>query len=340
MRTTSGSLSGLLKRSGTAAPAPAGSSPLFEVRGAAMLPPDPPTRPATAAPAGPPSRTSAHQQQQQQHKAAAPPTYNVHARAAHSRPATASCGSPPIAGHRQASPAAVASHGLDPSTSPVPQPAAPTPHYQQPLRRSAVPAVTYATPSPASAAAQQLRAQQQAAAQRQAAQEPQAQRQQQQATAQPGSFSRASSLGSSAGSSSLPSSSGDYGSSSSQGAAPAAIMHQNPLFAGGSENASFAASRQQGAQPQTRPPPPVRVALPPAATPATPPGGVLAGTAGVSPCPTPMSNLHVSCARPRGWLLLHLLGCALRQQPQRACRSRVHRSPASTAGCLQPDDAD
>lgn len=280
MRTTSGSLSGLLKRPGTAAPAPAGASPLFEVHGAAMLPPEPPTRPATAAPAAPQGRTAV---QSQQHKVAAP-AYNVHARAANSRPATATCASPPVvlSPHRQASPAAVASHGLDPSTSPVPQAAASIPHYQQPLRRPGVPVAPHAMASSAAAAPQQRQVSQQ--------QQP-AQREQQHA--QGGAFSRASSLGSSAGSSSLPSTSGDYGSSSSQGGAPPAVMHQNPLYAGGSDSISFGGSRQQAAQPQARPPP-VRVAPPAAATPATPPASVLAGMAGVSASPTPTSNLQAA----------------------------------------------
>jgi hypothetical protein len=187
----------------------------------------------------------------------------------------------------------------------VPQPAAAALHYQQPLRRSAA---LHAAPSPAAvSAAQHLRAQQhaaqQASAQRQAALEQHAQhahheQQQQAQQAQAGAFSRASSLGSSAGSSSLPSTSGEYGSSSSsQGAAPPAVMHQNPLYAGGSESASFGGARQQAArqqapQPQARPPPPVRTAPPAAATPATPPASMLAGTAGVSPSPTPTSNLQ------------------------------------------------
>lgn len=288
MRTTSDSLSGLLKRPGTAAPAPAaaGASPLFEVRGAAMLAPEPPAQLATVAPAASHGRSGVHPQQ---HKPA-PPAYNVHARAAHSRPATATCASPPVAPspQRQASPAAVASHGLDPSTSPAPQPAAATPHYQQPLRRPA--AAVHATTNP-TAASSAAAAAQQAAAQRQAAQEQQFQRQQQQTQAQGGTFSRASSLGSSAGSSSLPSSSGDYGSSS-QGPAPPAVMHQNPLYTGGSESVSFGLSRQQAAQPQARPPP-VRVAPPARALPATPPASMVAGTAGVSPSPTPTSNLQV-----------------------------------------------
>lgn len=323
MRTTSGSLSGLLKRPGTAAPAPAGASPLFEVHGAAMLPPEPPTRPATAAPAAPQGRTAV---QSQQHKVAAP-AYNVHARAANSRPATATCASPPVvlSPHRQASPAAVASHGLDPSTSPVPQAAASIPHYQQPLRRPGVPVAPHAMASSAAAAPQQRQVSQQ--------QQP-AQREQQHA--QGGAFSRASSLGSSAGSSSLPSTSGDYGSSSSQGGAPPAVMHQNPLYAGGSDSISFGGSRQQAAQPQARPPP-VRVAPPAAATPATPPASVLAGMAGVSASPTPTSNLQVLRGEDSSNILtcewLYMCCCCTWQSTACMSCSSGYRSPAA---CRRP----
>lgn len=137
VRTSSNSLTGLLKRPATAAAGSPGS-PLFEVRGAGLVAPEPP-RPATAGAAN-----SAAGHVHGKPAAAAPPaSYNIQARAgqraaAHTG-ATSSHASP-----QRAQPAVVAAHGLDLGSSPVPAAAAPAPaagqQQQLPQQRQQQPA--------------------------------------------------------------------------------------------------------------------------------------------------------------------------------------------------------
>ncbi|KAL4424840.1 hypothetical protein ABPG77_011090 [Micractinium sp. CCAP 211/92] len=294
MRTSSNSLSGLLKRPGTVAHSRSGSpggSPLFEVRGAAMLPPEP-ARPATSsagnqsAPLQRPSTVAGHQQLKAQ-AGGSPLAFSVEARAGHRSPSSVASGSSRVAAQQAArhAPAVVASHGLDLGTSP---------------------------PSPALSLAQQLEAVAAARRQHKEQQQP-AQGAHAPAAAAPPVHDRSASSSSSQasvyGAPSSSSSSGGSRRASAAHAAPSrcapfssATMHSNPLYSAGSE--AYGRPRQRPAHPapqqppagtpyhhqqqqQPRAPPPVRVS-PPAATsvPQTPMAGAAllsSSTPGPSP---------------------------------------------------------
>ncbi|KAL4421368.1 hypothetical protein ABPG75_010659 [Micractinium tetrahymenae] len=306
MRTSSNSLTGLLKRPGTAVPSRGGSpggSPLFEVRGAAMLPPEP-ARPATspaggqAAPLQRPFTAAAPQQQQ--HKAAAGGSpYSIQARAGYRNAAGSAAGSP-LASPQQAARhalAVVASHGLDLGTSPQ------------------APALSLAQQLEAAAAArrqQQLQQQEPA----QGAHESAAAAAVQPAPSPPLQGSSASASSSQASVYGAPSSSSSGGSrrASAANVPPArgppfttTTVHSNPLYSAGSEAygrprqpqlrpAHQAAQQPPAATPQQqqqqmRHPPPVRVSPPGAAsTPQTPLASTIAVPSSATPGLSPLGG--------------------------------------------------
>ncbi|KAI3423913.1 hypothetical protein D9Q98_009747 [Chlorella vulgaris] len=279
VRTSSGSLTGLLKQrpAASAAPEPrnigspflsptgAAAAPLFELRGAALLPPSEAARLASAARSPSPSLNKASQQQRQQqyhpylHSKPPPPSpaYSIQARAGGARaptPGSSSSGStrgtsPRPQRPQQPQPAAtvVAAHGLDLCSSPpqryrsgtaapAPAPSSPALSLSQQLQlKAAAAAAAQLEPSPAMAVPTPPHGQQQ----------PQHQDQQRgNGAASSVPAPQASTLHASG-------SSGGSAQSDASASGAGTTVHQNPLYGGASEGCNA------GQMAASAPPPPM-----------------------------------------------------------------------------------
>lgn len=330
VRTSSGSLTGLLKQrpAASAAPEPrnigspflsptgAAAAPLFELRGAALLPPSEAARLASAARSPSPSLNKASQQQRQQqyhpylHSKPPPPSpaYSIQARAGGARaptPGSSSSGStrgtsPRPQRPQQPQPAAtvVAAHGLDLCSSPpqryrsgtaapAPAPSSPALSLSQQLQlKAAAAAAAQLEPSPAMAVPTPPHGQQQ----------PQHQDQQRgNGAASSVPAPQASTLHASG-------SSGGSAQSDASASGAGTTVHQNPLYGGASEGCNA------GQMAASAPPPPMAAqqhqqqpllfAAAAAAdnstsTPPAPPLLAAAGPSTATPGVSPHANLQV-----------------------------------------------